>query len=93
VTRNIDFGNITHESQIFIFKEQLCMSNMDEEKVILCREVTFLGLKPVMARTPLSSLDFKHQTSWQGNYKNKAKSHDLKKIQAFLNDKQKITKI
>jgi hypothetical protein len=55
------------------------MSNMDEEKFKLCREEPFLGLKPVMAQTPLYSLDLKHQTSWQGNYKNKAKSHDLKK--------------
>jgi hypothetical protein len=60
------------------------MSNMDfifdsdQEKFTVCREVTFLGLKPVKGQTPLSSHDFKHQTSWQGNYKNKAKAHDLK---------------
>jgi hypothetical protein len=52
----------------------------DQEKFTVCREVTFLGLKPVKEQTPLSSRDFKHQTSWQGNYKNKAKSHDLKKF-------------
>ncbi len=41
-------------------------------------KVTFLGLKPVKAETPLSSHDFNQQTSSQ-DYKNQAKCHDLKK--------------
>ncbi len=41
-------------------------------------KVNFLGLKLVKAETPLSSHDFKQQTSSQ-DYKNQAKCHDLKK--------------
>jgi hypothetical protein len=49
--------------------------------------VTFLGLKPVKAEIPLSSHDFKQQTSSQ-DYKNQAKCHDLKN-QASLNSQPK----